>query len=109
MVVAIRLVGPALFVALLARGLALAAAGLVAGMARALLLVLAAGVRRSGLGQLVRQVTGVAFLLAAMRFGCALVDRVPALDLVAVDVDVVVERVEVGERRVVRELDRLVH
>ena len=47
-------------------------------------------------------------MLAAVHAGGALVDRVPALDLVAEDVDVVVERLGRRERRLVGELDGLV-
>src|SRR5215208_5583479 len=96
------LVRSAFFVALLALGLALRALGgglgLVAGIGvaflgvvpaaarvRALVRVPDLGVGRAGLGQLVRDVAGVALLLAAVRLGRALVDRVPTLDLVAVD------------------------
>jgi len=43
----------------------------------------------------------LALVLALVHAGRALVDRVPAADLVAEDVDVVVQRVEVRERRVV--------
>src|SRR4051812_4108381 len=60
---------------------------------RTLLLIPNARVRGPRFGQLVRQHARVALLLAAVRLRRALVDRVPALHLLAVDVDVVVERV----------------
>src|SRR4051794_18152014 len=50
----------------------------------------------------------VALLLAAVHAGRALVDGVPALDLVAEHVDVVVERLGRRERRLVGEADGLV-
>ena len=56
-----------------------------------------------------RDVAGLALLLAAVHLGRALVHGPPGGDVAVVDVDVVVERVEVGERRVVGELDGLVH
>src|SRR4029453_17838048 len=72
-------------------------------LARGLLDRVAVGVRRAELllGEL-------ALLLARVHAGGALVDRVPALDLVAEDVDVVVQRLGRRELRLVRETDGLV-
>src|SRR4051812_27329613 len=50
----------------------------------------------------------VALVLAAVDAGRTRVDRVPAADLAAEHVDVVVERLGLGVPRVVGELDRLV-
>ena len=72
------------------------------------LLVAHVRVGGAGLGQLVRQLAGLALLLAAVHLGRALVDGPPGGHVAGEDVDVVVEGVEVGEGRLVGELDGLV-
>ena len=78
--------------------------------AAALLHVAGARVGGARLGQLVRDavLADLVLVLAAVHLGRALVDRVPALHLVAEHVDVVVERLERGLGARVGELDRLV-
>ena len=70
--------------------------------ALARLAVAHAGVGGAGLGQLVRHAPGLALALAAVRLGRALVHRPPAAHLLAEHVEVVVERVELRERRLCR-------
>ena len=77
-----------------------------AGLARPV--VAHAGVGGALLGQLVGHLAGLALALAAVDLRGALVDGPPGGHVLVEDVDVVVERVEVGEGGVVGELDRLV-